>query len=626
MPARRGEVLARYDKWVLGWAMSTPIEDYALISDQRTAALVSIGGSVDWLCLPRFDSSSVFAALLGDKHHGRWLLAPRGGRVISRTYLNSSFVLRTLWGSDTGQVLVSDFMPMGGGHPSIIRRVEGLSGSMTMEHELIMRYDYGEAVPWVRRNFDTKTGNESLVAMVGPHGAVLHASRLPAAHGHSHRDEFKVKAGDVHDFEFTGFPSHEPIPSPIDVGMSMTETARYWHAWADSISPHGGYEPMVRRSLLVLKALTHRQTGGIIAAPTTSLPELMGGERNWDYRYCWLRDAALTIQVMITHGHEDEALKWRDWLLRAIAGDHKHLQIMYGVDGGRELPERVLQHLPGYAGSKPVRIGNAAVHQYQGDTIGEVMVALHDLRRVGAPEDHFSWPLQKALLQNVLHDLPLKDHGLWEMRGDPQFFTHSRVMMWAALDSGVQGIELHGLAGDLETWRTARDDLRQEILERGFNLELDSFTQTYAGTEVDASLLVLSQVGFVEPTDPRMLGTVKRIESELVDAHGWVNRYKTEAGADGLPPGENPFLVCTCWLIEQYARSGRLGDAKKLMDKLVGIVNDVGLLAEEYDPDAGHMTGNFPQALSHLGMIRAADAIEEAAGNRAAHPRHDSRG
>ncbi|MFJ6415890.1 glycoside hydrolase family 15 protein [Paeniglutamicibacter sp. NPDC091659] len=609
------------DKKVLGGAMSTPIEDYALLSDQRTAALVSRNGSVDWLCFPRFDSSSVFAALVGTKDHGRWLLAPRDGHVIGRNYLNSSFVLRTLWGSESGQVLVTDFMPMGNGRSSVIRRVEGLSGSMVMEHELIMRYDYGKVLPWVRRSFDTVQGSESLIAVAGPHAAVLHATRLPKADQHSHRDEFVVNAGDIFDFEFACHPSHEPSPGPSDVGLSMTQTAKHWHDWASDIPPHGDYEAVVRRSMLVLKALTHEATGGIVAAPTTSLPEFLGGERNWDYRFCWLRDAALTLQVMMTHGYGVEALQWRDWLLRAIAGDHHQLQIMYGIDGKRELPERVLHHLPGYAGSAPVRIGNGAVSQYQGDVIGEVMVAMEELRTLGGHEDHFSWPLQRALIDYVLDNLSHKDRGLWEMRGDPQHFTHSRVMMWAALDSGVRAVKLHGLAGEAEAWADARDKLRDEILARGFNTELDCFTQTYDGTEVDASLLVLAQVGFVDHKDPRMLGTVKRIEEELVDGHGFIRRYRTEVGTDGLPPGEAAFLVCSCWLVEQYAHSGRLADARGLMDRVAGVVNDLGLVSEEYDPASGHMAGNFPQALSHLGLIRAADAIEEAEGNRPAHPR-----
>lgn len=601
--------------------MGTGIEDYALLSDQRTAALVSRWGSVDWLCFPRFDSASVFGALVGNREHGRWLLAPIEGEVLSRTYLDSSFVLRTLWASGGSQVLVTDFMPLGNGGSSIMRRVEGLSGSMRMEHELIIRYDYGKVLPWVRRNFDAVKGTESLVAVAGPHAAVLHATRLPKAKNHTHHDEFEVKAGEVYDFEFACYPSHTGIPEPNDVGLAMTQTSRTWRQWAAKIPTHGAHEALVRRSLLVLKALTHRETGGIVAAPTTSLPEFFGGERNWDYRFCWLRDAALTLQVMMTHGYEEEALCWRDWLLRAIAGDHRRLQIMYGVGGERELPEKILQHLPGYGDAKPVRVGNAAVNQYQGDVIGEVMVALDELRTMGGREDHFSWPLQKALLEDVLAHLDRKDHGLWEMRGEPAYFTHSRVMMWAALDAGVRAVTHHGLSGDAPAWEMARDALREQIMVQGFNEELNSFTQTYGSTEVDASLLVLAQVGFLDYADPKMLGTLKRIETDLLDEHGFLRRYRSESGADGLPPGEYTFMVCTCWLIEQYAHCGRLDDARRLLARLAAIVNDLGLMSEEFDPVTGRMAGNFPQALSHLGLIRAADAIEEAAGMRAARPR-----
>lgn len=605
----------------LAGAMATLIEDYALLSNQRTAALVSRGGSIDWLCFPRFDSSAIFTALLGKPENGRWLLAPKNAKVLSRNYLNSSFVLRTLWASDSGQVLVTDFMPMGKGDSSIMRRVEGICGTMTVEHELVIRYNYGQVLPWVRRNFDPDHGTESLIAVAGPNAAVLHASRLPKAHHRTHHDEFEVSAGDVYDFEFACYPGHSKFPPANDVGMEMTRTARAWHDWAEKIPQCGTHDALVRRSLLVLKALTHHETGGIVAAPTTSLPEFFGGERNWDYRYCWLRDASLTLQVMMTHGYEKEALRWRDWLLRAIAGDHHKLQIMYGVGGERELPEKELEHLDGYGGATPVRTGNAAVLQYQGDVVGEVMVALDELRTMGGHEDHFSWPLQKALIQYVIDNLKRKDHGLWEMRGEAQFFTHSRVMMWAALDAGVRAVRHHGLTGEAGKWEAERDELRAEILAKGFNNEINAFTQTYATTEVDASLLVLAQVGFIDYDDPRMVGTTERIEKDLLDKYGFLKRYRTEAGGDGLPAGEYTFLVCTCWLVEQYAHSGRVPEAKELFEKLAGIVNDLGLVSEEYDPETGRMAGNFPQALSHLGLIRAADAIAEAEGTRAYRPR-----
>jgi len=620
--------------------MASPIEDYALLSDLRTGALVSSKGSVDWLCFPRFDSPSVFAALLGDANHGRWLIAPAGAPdecapspdselggtpdaagagaavvegsdvpvVVERTYVDSTFVLRTLWKTPTGEVLVTDFMPVGDRRASIARRVEGLAGSVTMHQELTLRFDYGEVVPWVRRHGDDVRG-KSIVAVAGPDAIVLHGDRLPRASDHRHSGDFLVSAGEVVDFELCWFPSHRNVPNRIDVGESLQQTTTYWRNWSRRIPKQEAYDSIVRRSLLVLRALTHEATGGIVAAPTTSLPEAFGGERNWDYRFCWLRDAALTLEAMMTHGYEREALQWRNWLLRAVAGDPEDLQIMYGLGGERRLPERELTHLPGYEGSKPVREGNGAVEQYQGDVVGEVLVALEKLRNMGGTEDHFSWPLQKALLGYVERHVDRRDHGIWEMRGETQDFTHSRVMMWAAFDRGARAVRDHGLDGDAELWEKYRDDLHEEIMLKGFNAEEKTFTQTFGGTEVDASLLVLPQVGFVDYDSPEMLGTVARLERDLVDSSGLLKRYRTQTGVDGLPPGEHPFLACSFWLVEQYARSGRIDDARVLMDRLVGYANGLGLMAEEYDTELDRMAGNFPQAFSHLALIRAADAV-----------------
>ena len=609
--------------------MASPIEDYALLSDLRTGALVSSTGSVDWLCFPRFDSPSVFASLLGDSNHGRWRIAPVGAPdecaprqgtdvgaegagvpiVVDRSYVDSTFVLRTLWRTPGGEVLVTDFMPVGDRRASIARRIEGLAGSVTMHQELTIRFDYGEVVPWVRRDGDGITATQSIVAIAGPNAIVLHGDRLPSAAGHKHSGEFVVSAGEVVDFELCWFPSHDPVPDRTDIGARLQQTASYWRDWARDIPKQGAYDAIVRRSLLVLRALTHEATGGIVAAPTTSLPEAFGGERNWDYRFCWLRDAALTLEAMMTHGYGKEALQWRNWLLRAVAGDSTDLQIMYGLGGERRLPERNLDHLPGYADSRPVRVGNGAVDQYQGDVVGEVLVALEKLRNMGGTEDHFSWPLQKALLSYVERHRDREDHGIWEMRGDPQVFTHSRVMMWAAFDRGARAVREHGLDGDADLWEKHRDDLRGEIMSRGFDAAENTFTQTYANTEVDASLLVLPQVGFVAYDSPEMLGTVERLERDLVDPTGLIHRYRTQTGLDGLPPGEHPFLACSFWLVEQYARSGRIDDARTLMDRLVGYANGLGLMAEEYDTENLRMAGNFPQAFSHLALIRAADAV-----------------
>ncbi|MBG6084357.1 glycoside hydrolase family 15 protein [Zhihengliuella flava] len=612
--------------------MASPIEDYALLSDLHTGALVSLHGSVDWLCFPRFDSGAQFTALLGDPTHGRWLLAPAGAPdngssaagvdandedtpvVVERSYLNSTFVLRTLWQTSTGHALVTDFMPIGAHRASLIRRVEGLAGSVRMHQEISFRLDYGDVVPWVRRHGIASRGGKSIVAVGGPDALVLHGDRLPRANGLQHEGDFLISAGEVVDFELSWYPSHRQVPDRIDVGAALQDTASYWRSWARDVPEHHDYGQMVQRSLLVLRALTHETTGGIVAAPTTSLPESFGGERNWDYRFCWLRDAALTLEAMMTHSYQQEAVQWRNWLLRAIAGNPEDLQIMYGLSGERRLPERELTHLPGYEGAVPVREGNGAVDQYQGDVVGEVMVALEKLRNMGGLEDHFSWPLQKALLSYVELNYDRTDHGIWEMRGEKKHFTHSRVMMWAAFDRGVRAVREHGLDGDAELWEKRRDDLAAEIMKQGFNREINSFTQTYGGTEVDASLLVLPQVGFTAYDSPEMLGTVERLERDLVDEEGLILRYRTDSGLDGLPPGEHPFLACCFWLVEQYARTDRLEEARALMDKLIGYANPLGLMAEEYDTGNRRMAGNFPQAFSHLGLIRAADAINAAAG------------
>ncbi|WP_348651504.1 glycoside hydrolase family 15 protein [Paenarthrobacter nitroguajacolicus] len=411
------------------------------------------------------------------------------------------------------------------------------------------------------------------------------------------------------DFELAWFPSYRTPPLRVDFDLALSEAMNFWTTWAGNCRDDGPYSPMVKRSLLVLRALSHFETGGIVAAPTTSLPEEFRGSRNWDYRFCWLRDAALTLESMLTHGYETEALKWRDWLLRALAGDPEDMQIMYGLAGERDLPERTLEHLPGYQGSPPVRIGNAASSQYQADVVGEVLVALERLRLAGGKEDSFSWALQRALLSFVEKHFEDEDHGLWEMRGDTRYFTHSRVMMWAAFDCGIRAVRDHGLPGPAERWEGLRKRLRAEIMERGFNHDLYSFTQSYGSVQSDASLLVLPQVGFLAYDDEHMLGTVKQMESELLTGGGLLLRYRTDTGVDGLEPGEHAFVACSFWLVEQYARTGRRNEAQRLMNQLVGMTNELGLLSEEFDTDQDRMAGNFPQAFSHLALVRAADAI-----------------
>jgi GH15 family glucan-1,4-alpha-glucosidase len=593
--------------------MAAPIEDYALLSNLHTGPLVSRRGSVDWLCFPRFDSPSVFAALLGSEEHGRWLLAPSPPEavVIDRRYADSTFVLQTTWQTDSGRILVTEFMPVGDSHSRLVRRVTGLSGTVLMRQEMRIRPQYATVLPWVSRVRESAAvpGAEILLAMSGPDALALRGEHLPLAEGHRHAGEFAVAQGQTVDFELTWFPSHQDVPPAIDVDTALEVAVDYWTTWASNCRDDGKYGAAVKRSLLVLRALTHYETGGIVAAPTTSLPEDFGGPRNWDYRYCWLRDASLTLEAMLTHGYESEALKWRNWLLRALAGDPEDLQIMYGVAGERDLTEKELPHLPGYQNARPVRIGNAAVSQYQADVVGEVMVALERLRLAGGKEDHFSWALQRALLGSVENHLEDKDFGLWEMRGDAQYFTHSRVMMWAAFDSGVRAVRDHGLPGPLQHWERLRERISAEIMDLGFNRDLNSFTQTYGGQQTDAALLALPQVGFLAYDDERMVGTVAQLEMELLTAEGLLLRYRTETGVDGLEPGEHPFLACSFWLVEQYARSGRRADAENLMDMLVGLSNDLGLLSEEYSMREKRMAGNFPQAFSHLTLVRAADAM-----------------
>ncbi|HAM27834.1 MAG TPA: glucoamylase [Microbacteriaceae bacterium] len=589
--------------------MALRIEDYALIGDCHTAALVGRDGSIDWLCLPRFDSASTFGALLGSKEHGRWLLAP-GDEVLetSRRYLEDTFILITRWVTGTGEVEVTDFMPHGDRRADIVRRVRGIRGSVSMIEDVRIRFDYAEAIPWVRQVHEK--GGPALLAVAGPDAVVLRGPRLHPE-GHSHGAEFTVSAGERVDMTLTWYPAHREPPERLDVDERQTDTEEWWKEWASmcAASPH--YHDEVHRSLLVLRALTHEDTGGIVAAATTSLPEQFGGNRNWDYRYVWLRDASLTLDVLLSHGFEQEADAWRNWLLRAVAGDPGDIQIVYGLSGERRLTEWKVASLPGYHGASPVRSGNDAWRQYQGDIFGEVMLALQSARRVGLNENKFSWPLQRALMSFLEENWSRPDNGIWEIRGAKQHFTHSRAMIWAAFDCAVRAVREFGLDGPVERWERLRDRIREEIETEGFDEKRNTFTQYYGSTTVDASLLLLSQIGFVSANDPRMLGTVAAIERELLH-DGLVLRYLTETGVDGLPAGEHPFLACSFWLVEQYARSGRLDDATELMDRLVGFCNDVGLLSEEYDVRAKRHAGNTPQAFSHLALVRAADVISKA--------------
>ncbi|WP_314651429.1 glycoside hydrolase family 15 protein [uncultured Microbacterium sp.] len=596
--------------------MPSPIEDYALLSDCRTGALVSREGSVDWLCLPRFDAPSVFGALLGEPANGRWSLRPRGAAtVVDRHYLPDTFILVTRWQTDTGVAEVHEMLALHRHRSDLVRRVVGVSGTVEFETELRLHFDYSRTLPWVRQVGTPDA--PALRATAGPEAVVVTGVAL-RARDHAHTATFAVDAGAHRDLVLTRFPSYENPPEPLDVEEAFASTRAWWEGWASGIAHDDAHRDQVVRSLLVLRALTNRDTGGIVAAATTSLPEQFSGSRNWDYRFVWLRDASLTLEVLITHGYLQEAHHWRQWLLRAIAGEPHEVQIMYGIAGERDLPERELVDLPGYGGAQPVRIGNAAVTQYQGDVIGEVLVALEQARLAGVEEGDFSWPLQRALIGRVLDDLDRPDNGIWEIRGEPRWFTHSRVMMWAAFDRGVRAVREHGLPGDADRWERARDELRAEIEERGVSGD-GHFVQHYDSTEVDASLLVLPQVGFCAADDPRMLRTVQRMEETLL-RDGFLLRYRTASGVDGLPGDEHPFLACSFWLVEQYAASGRMADAHALMDRLMAVPNEVGLMSEEYDAGERRHVGNTPQALSHLALIRAADALAGHSG-RAAHRR-----
>ena len=590
--------------------MVTPIEDYALLSNCRTAALVSRDGRIDWLCLPRLDSASVFAALLGDVEDGAWRLRPADHRAVpTRRYDDDTFILMTRWETPTGVAEVHDFMPVGPDphvaidRTDVVRRVVGVSGTVEFAVDLRIRFDYARALPWVRQ---TGTGDApELIAMAGPDALVLRGIALQAD-GYRHAATFHVSAGGTTTLTLTWFPSFRPVPGPLAVDRALARTRDWWQSWADRIQRGGVHDAEVVRSLLVLRALTNDDTGGIAAAATTSLPEDPGGVRNWDYRFVWLRDAALTLEALLAHGFISLADSWRTWLLRAVAGDPADLQIMYGLAGERHLFEHELPQLSGYADSRPVRIGNEAALQYQADVVGEVIVTLSAAREAGLTESEFSWPLETHLVQYAAEQFERPDYGMWEVRGAPQLFTHSRVMIWATFDRAVRAVEDHGLDGPVERWRALRRRARDEIDERG--VSNGHFTQYYGTDDVDASLLLLPQVGYCAPDDARMLATVARIEDTLM-RDGLVLRYRSDTGVDGLPGREHPFLACSFWLVEQYATSGRGADARALMQRLCSLANDLGLLSEEYDPVGKHQVGNFPQAFSHLALVRAADAL-----------------
>ncbi|MFH9989404.1 glycoside hydrolase family 15 protein [Streptomyces luteogriseus] len=594
--------------------MHPSIEDYALIGDEQTAALVGTDGSVDWLCLPRFDSAACFARMLGDEDNGYWRIAPVGAdRCTRRAYRRDTLVLDTEWETEQGSVRVTDLMPQRDRAPDLVRVVEGLDGEVTLHSVLKLRFDYGSIIPWVRR------ADGHRVAVAGPDSTWLRSEPEVTSWGEDYgtHAEFTVKKGEKVAFVLTWHPSHEPRPPLVDPYDALRHSVEDWRAWVSRCRYKGPYRDAVVRSLITLKALTYAPTGGIVAAPTTSLPEEPGGVRNWDYRYCWLRDSTLTLNALLAAGYQEEAEAWRNWLLRAVAGDPADLQIMYGVAGERRLPEFELPWLSGFVGSAPVRIGNDAVKQLQLDVYGEVMDSLSLARESGLSPQPDVWALQTALMDFLRTHWQQPDEGLWEVRGGRRQFVHSKVMVWVAADRAVRTLERHPeLEGDLDGWRALRDEVHREVCEKGYDPERNTFTQSYGSRELDAALLLIPRVGFLPPDDPRVIGTIDAVREEL--AHGgFLRRYSTDDGdVDGLPGGEGAFLVCTFWLADALYMTGRTKEARELFERLTGLANDVGLLSEEYDPVTGRHLGNFPQAFSHIGLVNTALALsgEDGAG------------
>jgi GH15 family glucan-1,4-alpha-glucosidase len=581
--------------------VSVPIRDYALIGDTCAAGLVAKNGSIDWLCLPRFDSGACFAALLGDAAHGRWQLSPpeEAIRSVRRRYRPGTLVLETEFTTADGVVRLVDCMPPGENVPNVVRLVEGVEGEVEVRMHLVVRFDYGWIVPWVRREGD------ALCAVGGPDALALHAPVEHRGEGLSTVATFRVRAGETVPFVLTWYPSHEPPPPAIDAEAAVRDATTWWHAWSSRCRYRGPWRDQVVSSLVVLKALTYSPTGGMVAAPTTSLPEWPGSVRNWDYRLCWLRDATFTLFALLHGGYRDEARAWRDWLLRAAAGAPSQLQALYAVDGAHRVPEQVLDWLPGYEGSRPVRIGNAAASQLQLDVYGEVMDVLHHARRAGVDQTPSAWRLQRKLLDFLESHWEEPDAGLWEMRSSRRHFTHSKVMAWVAFDRALKIVRAHGGEGPVDRWRALKRRIHEEVCAKAYDASKGAFTQSYGSPELDAGLLAIPLVGFLPHDDPRVVGTVAAVERELLH-HGFLRRYRTEHEGDSLPEGEGALLLCSFWLADTYSVTGRADEARALFERLLGVANDVGLLAEEYDPVSKRLLGNFPQAYSHVGLVNTA--------------------
>ncbi|HEX6096661.1 MAG TPA: glycoside hydrolase family 15 protein [Thermoanaerobaculia bacterium] len=583
--------------------MPSRIEDYALIGDLQTCALVSRDGSIDWMCVPRFDSAACFAALLGTPDHGRWKIAPAGEvQSVSRRYRDDTLILETTFETASGRVRIVDFMPIRTQAIDLVRIVEGVEGRVPMRMDFAIRFDYGSIVPWVR------SVDGGIRAVAGPDAVYLRASVPMRGEEFTTVAEFEVAAGDCVTFDLTWTESHDPHPSQSDPRTWLAEVEEFWREWSSRCTYEGPWRDAVMRSLITLKALTYAPTGGLVAAPTTSLPEQIGGVRNWDYRFCWLRDATFSIYALLGGGYTEEAIAWREWLIRAAAGRPEELQIMYSIRGERHLTELEIDWLPGYEGSRPVRVGNAAFKQFQLDVYGELLDVLHLTRRLGLPANDDAWRIQRALMRFLETSWKEPDEGIWEVRGPRRHFTHSKVMAWAAFDRSIAGVEKFGLEGPVERWRAIREEIRAEILEKGFRDDRNAFVQYYGSSDADASLLMLPTLGFIPADDPRMIGTIEHIRAQL-ETNGLLHRYPTSPDVDGLPSGEGVFLMCTFWLADNLALLGRYDEAEEIFERLLALRNDVGLLAEEYDPVARRHLGNFPQAFSHVALVNTAQNL-----------------
>jgi GH15 family glucan-1,4-alpha-glucosidase len=587
--------------------MSSRIEDYGLIGDCETAALVGCDGSIDWLCWPAFDSDACFAGLLGTEKHGRWLIAPADEVIqTSRRYWPDTLILETRFETKSGVIELIDFMPPRGHASDIVRLVRGVSGRVTLRMELVIRFGFGIDIPWVK-----KTEDGSLLAICGADMTVLRTPIETRGEDLTTVADFEVGEGETVPFVLTYGPSHQPVPESIDPAQALQDTEQFWTEWSGRCTYEGDCRDLVVRSLITLKALTYLPTGGIVAAPTASLPEKLGGARNWDYRFCWLRDATFTLLALMNSGYTEEALCWHNWLLRVVAGAPAHMQIMYGIMGQRRLLEWEADWLPGYEGAQPVRVGNAAHAQLQLDVYGELIDAFHQSRMASLQLDEGSWDLECVVLDHLAEIWDQPDHGIWERRGDGQHYVSSKVMTWVAFDRGIKSAETFGFKAPLDQWRTLRDTICRDVCEKGFNREQNAFVQSYGSQVLDASVLLLPSVGFLPATDPRVLGTLAAIEKYMM-RDGFVLRHDPREATDEKQPIEGAFLACSLWLADAYVLAGEITKAQALFDRVVGVANDLGLLAEEFDSGVGRQTGNFPQALTHIALINTAHNLSDA--------------